>query len=174
MGKRRKLVLLAVSAVLTTILLLDRFLIESATSSAPEIANSNSQLGTFTKTNDQKKVHRLDELGKNPLAKIGSNRLKDTSNRPLFEETRRPVKATEIQNKNRIGAKPSDEEFVLLGTVVGSTGSVALIKSVKSGKNFRILEGEEINNWELVNVKRDKIFLKQKNKLLQLTMHKRK
>ena len=100
--------------------------------------------------------------GGNPLWMIPLSSLTATRDRPLFSVSRRPP-ASEVRAAappppapDPAPATPTPPErpaLVLIGTIVGPTTSVAMLRDTATQAVTRLREGEETSGWRLKTVK---------------------
>jgi type II secretory pathway component PulC len=98
------------------------------------------------------------ELPSGDIALGSADDYLDIVNRPLFLEGRLPVEsAGEAPPQAAAGNAPSDEFNLSLSGVVLMPGSILALLTDKTGRHFRVKQGESVQGWEVENVQNDKI-----------------
>jgi len=107
-----------------------------------------SKVGTETVTIVQRR---------NPLAVLQRQQFHDTVARPLFSPTRKPppkpAQPVAQPNRPQTIRGPNLNEFALLGVVYSEDKTaIALLRETKSGRNFRVEQGDMLGGWQVVKV----------------------
>lgn len=89
----------------------------------------------------------------NPLSGITLDSLKETIERPLFNQTRAPRPKPEPQvAQNPEEPQPTAEDFTLLAIVVTDSNKTALIKFNKTNEIFRLKAGQSFSDWQVAEI----------------------
>ena len=105
------------------------------------------------------------------------DRYRDIVERPLFLESRKPpvLDAPAAPIKAPV-QEEDDKTFTLIGVMVTTETTTALLQVNETGKIVRLRPGEKVENWQLKSVDADFVTLRkgQKNKKLPLVRNKKR
>src|SRR5262249_24951845 len=90
----------------------------------------------------------------NPLSGVSLESLKETIERPLFNQTRAPKPKPEpVVAQQEDEPEPTADDFTLLGVVVAEGDQTALIRYNKTNETFRLKAGQSFSDdWEVSDI----------------------
>ena len=95
--------------------------------------------------------------------------LDDFVARPLFHETRRPIK---IEEPEPVAVAPTDLNVMLSGIVIGQTQQIAHLRSLSDKQTLALKVGEKIGDWEIKAIFPDHVVLRSGGRIETLFMQK--
>jgi hypothetical protein len=172
--------LLAATAVLGGLVLWDRQSDDSAQKGGGGIAAPVVAKGAGRLPPQEQAATRADQ-SINPLANLGLDKLHDTTRRPLFEKSRRPIEAPaqlplpKAEPPAPVAARAVDQNALsLLGIVASEGRTIALLKRNQTGQNIRVEVGEEVDGWTIVRIEPQRVFLRQGDTQIALQLFRKK
>jgi hypothetical protein len=104
-------------------------------------------------------------LSGNPLASFDKATLDNWVDRPVFAPSR---KRPPEQTAQKAAPKPPPPpDYKLLGVVLNSRRTIALLRSKDSGADFRVQVGDMIGGWHVATVERNSVILKRDGETAQ-------
>lgn len=118
--------------------------------------------------------YEIDELPSIDLFQTSLDEYGEMVNRPLFVQGRRPIEPSDSGTLEPLVL--SDFEHLLIGIYGPEEKMSALFKNVKvrgqEPKYFKVLVGDDIQGWQVDEIRRDKVILSQGDSQKQAMLHK--
>ena len=115
----------------------------------------------------------------NPLWKVPLSALNATRDRPLFSASRLPAAAAAVAPPQETSPAPPPEpsspqrpELSLMGTIVGSNSSVALLRAAGSQELLRLHLGQENSGWRVEAIDRNSVVVAKGGQSVRLDLPK--
>lgn len=104
-------------------------------------------------------------LSGNPLASFDKSTLENWVERPVFAPSRK--RPPEKVGQKAAPKPPPPPDYKLLGVVLNSRRTIALLRSKDSGADFRVQVGDMIGGWHVATVERNSVVLKREGETAQ-------
>jgi hypothetical protein len=98
------------------------------------------------------------------------DRFAESLERPLFEQSRRPVVVAAPELPAPEPAAAPVLSATLTGVMFAGTGSMALVTEVGASSPVRITEGEQLDGWTLVEIRPDNVTFQQAGESVTLEL----
>lgn len=106
----------------------------------------------------------LPDLPEDNLQLETQEKFEEIISRPLFVETRQPLPESAADGEiveDAVEQPKTDLSAKFSGYINMPGGKVALIKDIKTRKYHRISQGEQVNDWTLIELHPDRVIFKQ-------------
>ena len=112
-------------------------------------------------------------FGDNPLASLKLEPMREMIDRPPFSSGRRPARPAVAAVEPPAALAPPQQRvdrFVLLGIASGTTGSIAVLRDLVSGRIVKAHSGAQVGAWQAKRITSSTIMLVKDSETIELSV----